>query len=344
MEKTFDAPIMLIFFNRPDTLAQVFAWVRRMQPKQLFLVQDGPRDSRPDDMEKILACRKIVENVDWACEVHKNYAEQNMSCDHREFTGISWCFQFVDRLIILEDDCVPADSFYGFCGELLEKYKDDPRIHSISGFSRVGDYDLTPYDYVFSRAAAGIGWATWKRTWDAAMANRTLGFVHDAPFMEYYQKILSDPAFGYEQKVLQRAIQVKAYDEKIGKVSSWEFLSGVSAVLNRQMIITPRVNMVKYIGFTEDATHSGSDAELLNHKLRKVLTQDAKELTGTLRHPQAFICDTEFEKRDRAAMKMNKTAAKIELLWLRIRHGQWSSVGKAIGKRLKKTGKRRSAR
>lgn len=336
MEYRFDAPIMILFFNRPDTLQQVFAWVRRMQPKQLFLVQDGPRADRSDDMKKIEACRRVVENVDWDCEVRRNYAEQNMSCDHREFTGISWCFQFVDRLMILEDDCVPADSFYGFCAELLEKYKNDQRVFSISGLNRLGEYGVTPYDYVFSRASAGIGWATWKRCWDYVQSLWELDVVDDSCFMRYCDKVLSDSSMRLEREVLHRSASVRNYNRQIGKISSWEYLAGLSAIMNRQLIITPRVNMVKYIGFTEDATHSGNSPELVNHKIRKVLTQSAKELTGAIKHPPAILCDMEFEKRDRKSMEMPKWMAKIELLFLRIKHGQWSSIYKIVRKRLLK--------
>ena len=99
-----NVPIMLVFFNRPNTLKIVFDWVRRMQPTQLFLVQDGAREGNTDDVKKIEECRRVVDNVDWQCEVHRNYSDVNLTCDEREFSGITWCFEYVDRLIILEDE------------------------------------------------------------------------------------------------------------------------------------------------------------------------------------------------------------------------------------------------
>lgn len=108
MEK---APVMILFFNRPDNLKEVFDAVRKYQPSELFLVQDGAREGRLDDYENVQKCRDIVANIDWKCKVRRNYSEHNLSCDYREYTGIDWCFSFVDRLIILEDDCVPSQSF-----------------------------------------------------------------------------------------------------------------------------------------------------------------------------------------------------------------------------------------
>lgn len=327
-------PIMLLFFNRADTLKEVFAWVRKMQPEQLFLVQDGPRADRPDDIPKIEACRKVVENIDWPCQVYRNYAEQNMSCDHREFTGISWCFEHVDRLLILEDDCVPADSFYSLCGDLLERYKDDNRVFSISGFNRLGNYEKTPYDYVFSNAAAGIGWATWKRCWDHAQSLRDMDFLNDAAFMQYYEQIAAMQAGKKQQTLLQLGKRVRALDIKLGKVSSWEFLAGLSAWMNHQVIITPRVNMVQYIGITADATHSTADAALLSHKVRRVLLQPSRELEGELKHPPILVRDVQFEQENDKAVSSNRLLVFAELLWLRIQKGQWKSIGKAISKRI----------
>jgi hypothetical protein len=48
-------------------------------------------------------------------------------------SGISWAFEHVDRLVIIEDDCVPGDSFLIFYKEMLEKYLHNERIIIISG-------------------------------------------------------------------------------------------------------------------------------------------------------------------------------------------------------------------
>lgn len=132
-----DVPVMLLFFNRPDTLKQVFDAVKQARPSTLLLVQDGAREGKEGEEELVRQCRNIVEDIDWDCTVYKNYSDVNLSCDHREFTGISWAFEHVDRLIILEDDCVPCQSFFPFCAELLEKYKDDTRVDRICGFNRL---------------------------------------------------------------------------------------------------------------------------------------------------------------------------------------------------------------
>ena len=89
-----DISILILFFNRPDVLEKVFAEVRKAKPARLFLYQDGARGER--DMPGIMACRKIVDNIDWPCEVQRMYQEKNYGCDPSEFISQRWAFSQVD--------------------------------------------------------------------------------------------------------------------------------------------------------------------------------------------------------------------------------------------------------
>ena len=118
-----ETAVLLIFFNRPDCLAETFEQIRKAQPKKLYLAQDGPRANNDADAAGIASCRKIVGNIDWECEVHYNYSTENFGCGLGPYKAIEWAFQGEERLIVLEDDCVASQSFFRFCDEMLEKYK-----------------------------------------------------------------------------------------------------------------------------------------------------------------------------------------------------------------------------
>ena len=128
-----DVAVLILFFNRPEPLSKVFAQVKQARPSKLFLYQDGPRNDK--DIKGIEACRKIVSNIDWECEVHHLYQERNYGCDPSEYISQKWAFSIVDKCIVLEDDDVPSLSFFHFCKELLDKYEHDTRISMISGFN-----------------------------------------------------------------------------------------------------------------------------------------------------------------------------------------------------------------
>ena len=159
-----NSPVALIIFNRADTTEKVFAEIAKARPEKLFLIADGPRSNRPDDIGKCKAARAVIDRVDWDCKVYKNYSDTNMGCGLRPATGISWVFEYVDEAIILEDDCVPSQSFFRYCSELLNKYRDDERMMTISGMKTDYGQKQRPYSYSFRLTPQTCGgWATWRR-------------------------------------------------------------------------------------------------------------------------------------------------------------------------------------
>lgn len=106
-------PVVMIIFNRPDLTEILFREVARARPKKLLVIADGPRAGRPEEAEKVAATRKIVDRVDWDCEVLKCYSDSNLGCKNRVSSGITWAFEQVEEAIILEDDCIPDPTFSG---------------------------------------------------------------------------------------------------------------------------------------------------------------------------------------------------------------------------------------
>jgi hypothetical protein len=76
-------PVALIIFNRPHHTARVFAEIAKARPERLFLIADGPRSDRPEDVQRCAAVRDIVAHVAWPCQVERNFAESNLGCGRR---------------------------------------------------------------------------------------------------------------------------------------------------------------------------------------------------------------------------------------------------------------------
>lgn len=333
-----NTPVMILFFNRPETLKEVFEAVKRARPRVLLLAQDGARPNNPHDLERIQECRQIVSDVDWECQILTNYAENNLTCDHREFTAISWAFSIVDRLIILEDDCVPCDSFFPFCDELLEKYKDDSRVDRISGYNRLEKYDDIQSDYFFSTIAAGYGWATWKRVWDQIEKQKDYSFLDDVDLVHTYNQsrnIIADKNYG---DILAQCESIRKKDLVTGKIHSWELLVGVNSLINGSLIITPRCNMVKNIGATADATHY-TELRYSDSIIRRLLCMDTYDVSFPLKHPNHVLRDGNFERKHYKAIHrslLKKCLLKMEVLMRRVFYGDIDGIKKAVVRRMRK--------
>jgi hypothetical protein len=248
--ETMKSPVTLILFNRPDLTEKVFDRISHAKPSKLFLIADGPRKDNREDEGKCLKSRKVVENVSWDCEVYRNYSDENLGCGIRPATGISWVFEHVDSSIILEDDCLPHPSFFIFCDELLEKYKDDQRVMQVSGTNNQAGNKWTDYSYYFSKynICAG-GWATWKRAWDKYDYNMKLWpAVKNDNWLEYYVGDKSGAKIYYN-------IFEKAYNT-LSDGDFWDYQWIFSFWINNGLSIHSSGNLLSNLGFRHDGTHT----------------------------------------------------------------------------------------
>ena len=164
--KPFEVPILFIIFSRPETTKVVFEGLRKLKPTSLFIACDGPRSHKPEDPQKIAESKEIVAGIDWPCDVKTLYRTENLGCGKGPAQAIDWFFTHVKEGIILEDDCVPSDSFFTFCGEMLDRYRNDEQVMHISGTNFQDGIKRGSSDYYFSVHQHCWGWATWKRAWE----------------------------------------------------------------------------------------------------------------------------------------------------------------------------------
>jgi len=316
-----DTNVLIIFFVRDDVLKKTFESVRKARPRRLLLWQDGARKDRPDDLKGIERCRNIVENIDWDCEVYRNYQTQNLGCDPSTFLSHKWAFSIVDKCIILEDDCVPSQSFYPYCKELLDLYENDTRISRICGYNNEEKTDYCPYDYFFSQGGSVWGWATWKRVAD--LWDENYSFVK----LDYEMKILEqvvDIDYKAMRLKLMRHIQ-------LGR-AFWESINTYSRLLNHQLVIVPKYNLITNIGATNNSTHATGDVSVLSKRVYRLLHMPSYDLQFPLHHPKYIVSDISYYNR---IAKTIPASAKIISALKRLFRGEIKNVWAAFKRFLK---------
>lgn len=279
---TFQVPILLISFNRADNSRRVLEQIRKVRPKELYLAFDGPRKTVPEDAEKCKECRKIVKEVDWECNIHTLLREENVGCGFGPSGAITWAFETAKELIILEDDCLPSLSFFSFCEELLERYRNDKRVWIISGLSIHPETSFFgEYDYLFSHYAHTWGWATWSDRWGEFDMH-----MKDAPIF-INQKIAYDVFESHQTaKRFTRRFQ-KVYDNIEQEVKhSWDTQWDYARIKNSSSDIVPKINLITNIG-DADGTHTskGSSASRLL----------VGEFSDPIRHPKFVVRNKRYD-------------------------------------------------
>ena len=326
-----DVAVLMLFFTRSDTLRQVFEAVRQARPARLFLYQDGPRGER--DMAGIEACRAIVadENIDWECDVRRQYLDHNQGCDPSGFRSHQWAFSLADKVIVLEDDVVPSQSFFPFCKEMLDRYEHDERVSMIAGFNTDEVTPDVPYDYFFTSFLSIWGWASWRRVaqrWEA-----------DYAFMQDRFNLHQLEALARQRDYRNTMLRMFRDHSQSGK-EYFETIYWADMILNSGLTIMPTKNLVSNVGLTADSTHFSAELQTMPHRLRRIFTMPRHELQWPLCHPKYVIENVDYKERRYKTLGWNhpltKTAYSIEELWLNLKNANFSFIAKSLKRRIRK--------
>jgi hypothetical protein len=252
----------------------VFEQIRQAKPQQLFIAADGPRANSETDQAQCLETRHVVETVDWPCKINRLYRSVNLGCKTAVTSSIDWFFENVSQGIVLEDDCLPTQSFFRFCEELLEYYKENERIMHITGNNFQFGRKRGKYSYYFSKYSHIWGWASWRRAWK----------FYDRDMIQYDQFLKSRKI----AEITRNQTEVKYWLDnfnlvKGNKINTWDFQWVFSIWMRDALVIVPNMNLVKNMGFSANGTHTTSG----NSKLENMPTGEMQELS----HPSIVARD-----------------------------------------------------
>lgn len=242
---TLDIPVLFLVFNRLDTSEKVFEQIRHARPKKLYIACDGARNEI--EKLKVEKVREVIlSKIDWDCNIHTLFREQNLGCKIAVSQAISWFFDNEEYGIVLEDDCLPSPSFFVYCSELLKKYQYDERIYLISGYNKKNKWSPQGEDYFFSNLGGIWGWASWRRAWrhfDLEM-NDLEPFVRGNKFIH----LLGSKVGKIRQKHILSANRMN--------ISAWDYQWGFARHKNSGLACVPSVSLIKNIGFGSEGTHT----------------------------------------------------------------------------------------
>ena len=282
-------------FRRPDTTARVLDAIHEARPPLLLVVADGPRGDRPDDAAACAATRALIDTIDWPCEVRREFAAENMGCRRRVASGLAWVFSQVP-----ESDHLPrrrlraGPDFFRFCEELLERYRDDPRVAQISGANNQKGQRRGTDSYFFSRYNNVWGWASWRRAFDRYDVDMTRWpELRDSGWLT---DVLGDRRLVYYWTQQFQAV----YD---GRIDTWDYQWIYSSWLHAMLSLVPNRNLVRNIGFGPGASHTPVHDPFANDQL--------EAMDFPLHHPVSMTRDS---AADRFSERLEYTGTLITRL------------------------------
>ncbi len=296
----FDVPILFLIFNRPQVSLKVFQKIRKIRPQKLYLASDGPRSDQEREKEIVCNLREnLLELVDWKCELKTLFRNENLGCGRAVSGAIDWFFSEEERGIILEDDCLPSDSFFPYCAELLQKYENDLRVWSIGGFSPLA-IKANAFSYNFSRYSHIWGWATWASRWKQYDFDIEIFKKEGKKLFRDYEFFHSVRSNKKREKILKKMLEMK--------IDTWDYQWNYIIRINNGLSIRPSINLVQNIGFGDCATHTKNlDNSIVNNK--------ACEISFPLEHPDfimVYRLGDELSEKDSYIRKFLRVINKIK--------------------------------
>lgn len=269
-------PVLFIVFRRPDLTRTVWDAIRAANPVRVYVACDGPRPGRAGEADQVQRVRDLIDRDSAGLDVRRLYQPTNLGCGRGVSTAINWFFEHEPEGIILEDDCLPDPSFFPFCSELLDRYRDDTNVMQVAGFNPLGEPQAWESDYVFSHYGWQWGWATWRRAWrhfDLAMASwpdfKRAGLHRGTNFW---------PA---RVAILDRTFE--------GGVDTWDYQWAYAMASRSGMSAVPRQSLIQNIGLGEGTHYQG-------RRGRPTATARAAAIAAPLRHPGFIVPAPDFDR------------------------------------------------
>ena len=271
----FETPILFLIFNRPNTTEEVFERIRQIKPKYLFVAADGPRIHVEGEIELCNKTRAVINNIDWDCDLKLLFREENLGCGKGPSNAINWFFNYVENGIILEDDCLPDISFFNFCEDLLECYKNEPKLMHIGGTNSQFGKLRGKYSYYFSKYPHIWGWATWRDRW--AKFKFSFTDEDEAKLHTIFKE------YKFTEKEIKYWKEHWNLVKQGNREDIWDIQWTFTCWLNNGITIVPNCNLISNLGFNEEATHTKSSLS----KLAKLPTKNI----GVISHPFVLNID-----------------------------------------------------
>ena len=282
-----NTPVLLITFNRPNHTRMVLETIIKAEPLNIYIYQDGVRDGNESDHVKCQEVRDVIleltskyEETNKHFTLHTLYQKQNLGCGPGPATAISWFFSKVEQGIVMEDDCLPHPDFFGYCEELLERYKDNKIIWFINS-TLYHDRWKCEGSYGFSHYMVTGAWAGWRRTWEGF--DLDLHSIDTKEFRKHVYELTGNRAetdwWYFKVKEIQRDIEKKSY---------WDYQMQIHLFKNSAITIHPRVNLISNIGFDAEGTHTLSNDGRGEKQVYPILP---------LQHPQSMEINLQLDSQ-----------------------------------------------
>jgi hypothetical protein len=242
------APIAMIVYNRPELTRIMVESIKKNRlaaESDLFIFSDGPKDALQEDA--VREVREYLHSVDGFHTVSITERKEHFGLANSVISAVNKVIALTGRIIVIEDDLDCAPFLLDYLNEALERYEQEKKVYTITGFIfPTISKDLTMDNTFFMKLFNPWTWATWADRWSQ--------FDQSAAGWEILSKdkaIRDDFDFDNSYKY-SKALETQM---SVG-IDSWAIRWYWSIFKNDGLNLFPYKTLARNLGFNGSGTHS----------------------------------------------------------------------------------------
>jgi len=261
----YNIGIIVLAYNRPSHLQRLFISLKNQNIKNISLYLD-----KPNDQLSMLNQKEILRMINAAkfwlkCKIKKQ--TKHMGVSNSIKLALDNEFKIYDKIIFLEDDCIPFKFFFDYMIKCLNSFQNNNRIMSVCGYQlpflkRKKDTITN----IFLKRFIPWGWATWKNRWNKYNEN----------LRDVKKEILNSKKKIYLPREIKSYLNDKNFLNNTEDV--WSINWSCIHYLTNSLCVYPNSSLVRNIGFDGSGIHCDvTDAFTVNNYDRyfsKVIIKD----------------------------------------------------------------------
>lgn len=290
-----DIPVVYFIYNRPDLTLKSFSVIKKLKPKFLFIISDGPKTE--SDLIEIKKVRSIVSNVNWKCKIYRKYSKINLGNSISTKRGLDYVFSIYNKLIFMEDDSFPHVDFFKFCEINLKKYENNKEIYAIGGRNPFNhDPSNSKNSYIFSVYPGLSCFGFWKRSWKFYNKNLQNFWPSNIFSYKFYKKFSSFLSYIHFSNTFNY------FFLKTKKMDAWDlpFFCNILCKLKNPLCIFPVKNLYINIGINHVRSTTPVQKSIANFLNNNQLNSMKKIV-----HPKKILEDKIFSEKFFKALFFN---------------------------------------
>jgi Glycosyl transferase family 2 len=302
-------PVVLFVYNRPEHTLKVLEALKQNNIEKLYIFSDGPKLEA--DLEKVKKVRDIVSNINW-CNVEYEFAEKNRGLADSIIYGVSKVFNVgYDKLVVLEDDCVPSPNFMKFMREAFDFYEDYDNVMHISGFG-LPLKKHTKSDVYFTPYPCSWGWGTWRKYWESC------NFYQYENYKFLLQNESMRRKFNYAGEAFSEFLEMQLK----GQINSWLIRWYFHLFQNNGLAVWSYNSYINNKGFDGSGVHSNKidrfNQKLVSHKddNEKIVFEENVVVNEVLiKEFRRYFMGKKLSERMKTILYLIKRKMEMKLKW-----------------------------